>query len=97
MLKSSPPTLHSGLRRVLQLVRHMRLSAHPVSDPTLTLDVRGIDTQRSLGRSGLEERRGMGWGCETGVRVYEKGRLRCAAGATVEGFKDRGTACDRGR
>lgn len=49
MLKSSPPTLHSGLRRVLQLVRHLRLSAHPVSDPTLTLDMRDLEPQRSLG------------------------------------------------
>lgn len=44
-----------------QLVRHMPLSAHPVSDPTFTIDVRELEPQRSLGRTGLEERRRMGW------------------------------------
>lgn len=98
MLKSSPPILHSGLRRVLQLVRHIPLSAHPVSDLTLTLDVRDLEPQRSLGRLDLEESRCMGWGwdCEMGARMYGKGQLRCASCATAEGVEDRGTACDRG-
>lgn len=44
-----------------QFVRHIPLSAHPVSDLTFTLDVHELASQRSLGHTGLEERRRMGW------------------------------------
>lgn len=73
-MPKSSPTLHSDLHRVLQLVRHiLPLGAHSITD--LTLDVRGLDPQRSLGHSGLEETGRMGWDWEYGSTGAQEGLI----------------------